>query len=451
MIFRGETDPFAQQIQTANQRMELLYNQTQEFPWQQPQLMVECLEELRVMLEELHLAEAELRFRQEELLQARRIAEQERRRYRDLFEFAPDGYLTTGLDSKIEEANQAAANLLNAPRQQLMGELLMSFVPLQQRPTFRSMLNQLPTIGRLQEWEIELTGRSQRVFNAAVTVEVVRNEPGYPTGLRWLLRDITSRKQAEEQMRQVQLQNVRLLETDRLKTEFMGVISHELRTPMHAILGFSEIVQRRLRQQHEALPLVGLVERIACNGKHLLGLIEDILDFSRLQNHRMALHLETFDLVSLALDTVNEVWPLAEQKALELRFYPAQSHLLVRNDQTRLRQVLMNLLSNAIKFTDSGWVSLEIQELSPQQIAVLVRDTGIGISRENQAHIFKEFWQANQTAARRHGGAGLGLAITGSLVNLMQGHIGVESQPEQGTTFRVELPRLVGEGNPDRL
>ncbi|WP_225931248.1 ATP-binding protein [Leptolyngbya sp. 7M] len=120
-----------------------------------------------------------------------------------------------------------------------------------------------------------------------------------------------------------------------------------------------------------------------------------------------------------------------------------ESHLSITNDPTRLRQVMINLLSNAIKFTDTGGITVEVSELPLERVRVTVQDTGIGIAPEDQTHIFREFWQVNQTTTRKQGGTGLGLAIVYALVKLMQGDIAVESELGQGTTFRIDLPRWV--------
>jgi signal transduction histidine kinase len=219
------------------------------------------------------------------------------------------------------------------------------------------MLNQLPTVNRVQEWELVLCSRDGEPFDAALTVETVRIPVGEATALRWLVRDITLRKQAEEQLRQVQLQNLQLLEADRLRSQFMATISHELRTPMNAILGFSELLLRQFHRRHD-VQLIPMVEPIFRNGRHLLTLIEEMLDFSKLKAERLELQAEPFDLVEFVTQTVEELRPLASQKALNLAVKSPESHLSITNDPTRLRQVMINLLSNAIKFTGQ-WINVK--------------------------------------------------------------------------------------------
>lgn len=431
---------FTQYVQLVHQRTEALYQQAREAPWRQPELVLRCLEELHVALEELHVAEEELRQQNEQLIRSQQALETRQRQYQELFEFAPDGYIVTDSYGTMQEVNRVAAVLLNRAPKNLIGKPLSAFVPLDQRPSFRAVLNQLPTIHRVQDWEISLLRQGSGTFEAALTVESIQDD-GQAVGLRWLIRDATTRKRAEAQLRQIQLQNLELLEADRLKNMFLATISHELRTPLNAILGFSYLLQRRLNQcdwQGSEM-----VERIVENGQHLLELIEQMLDFSKLKAQGPELQLETFDLVDLARLTVEELRPLAEQKSLtlELEEYPTALH--VDNDRLRMRQILTNLITNGIKFTERGSVIVQIWELPEGQVALLVRDTGIGISAADRDHIFREFWQVNQGTTRQAGGTGLGLAIVQTLVRSMGGSIGVESRPHQGSTFRVELPRRV--------
>jgi PAS domain S-box-containing protein len=437
---------FARHIEAVHQRTQTLYQHANELPWRQPQLVVDCLQELWFALEELQVAEEELRQQNEELIEAQHKVEAERQRYRELFEFAPDGYLITDMNGIVQEANQVAASLFHISSTRLIGKPLINFVPEAQRRSFRTMLNQFPTINRVQEWEMVLCGRDQDSFHAALTVETVRNHSGEAVALRWLVRDITARKQAEDYLRQVQLQNLQLLEADRLRSQFMATISHELRTPMNAILGFSELLLRQFHRRRD-VQLIPMVEPIFRNGRHLLTLIEEILDFSKLKAERLELHLESFDLVEFVTEIVEELRPLASQKALQLQLIPAQPNLTVVNDRTRLRQIITNLLSNAIKFTDSGSIRLTVEELPEEQIALTVQDTGIGIASEDHSRIFQEFWQVNQSTTRKHGGTGLGLAIVHALVQLMQGSITVDSELGRGSTFRIELPRWVAQAS----
>ncbi|MBW4550280.1 MAG: response regulator [Aphanocapsa sp. GSE-SYN-MK-11-07L] len=246
----------------------------------------------------------------------------------------------------------------------------------------------------------------------------------------------------EEQRQRIQLQNLQLIEAARLKSQFLAMMSHELRTPLNAILGFSQLLQR---PNKAALPpkQVEMVQRIHSNGKHLLEMINEILDLSKIEVGRLELDPAPFNLRQVINSTLDELHSLLEEKNLRLVVRLDLTQPEVFNDAGRVRQVLVNLLSNAIKFTERGQIEIAVQELGSDRLAISIRDTGIGIAESELEHIFEAFRQVNQTTTRRHLGTGLGLAITDSLVKMMSGTIAVESQVRQGSTFRIELPRSV--------
>jgi PAS domain S-box-containing protein len=434
-------DKFTQQIEMARKRTELLNEHFMEIPCEQQGLLNEVLEEMNTALEELQVAEEQLRQQNEHLTSAYSLVEQERQRYQELFDYAPDCYLVTDVDGKILEANRTAANLFKIQQAFLKGKPLINFVPEQHRGSFCTKLLQLPEIETLQEWEIQLRTHQGDCFDAAISVTTVNDATPSPKW-RWLVRDVTVRKQAELQLRSIQGENLQLQETSLLKSQFLAMVSHELRTPMHAILGFSQLLLRQPYQQ--SAQLQNMVERILSNARHLLSLIEDILDFSALEAGRLNLKLQQFDLVERATATIEELRSLAQQKHLFLNIKTELENRIVINDCDRVRQIIVNLLSNAIKFTDSGSILVEIKEIPENRIVILVQDTGIGIAPKDLKHIFQEFRQVNQSFTRKQGGTGLGLSIVDKLVRLMQGSISVESKFGEGSTFRVELPREVG-------
>lgn len=440
----------ARYLETVDQRAADLYKNIGDTSSVQPQLALSYLAALANALEELRVVEEEISQHNEVLQQARQALEDERHRYQELFDFAPDGYLVTDIHGKIHEANRAAAELINVPQKYLSGKVLTNFVPEEQRRVFRSLLLQLRSIDRIQEWEITLLARDKVRFEAAITVATVKDAKGKAIALRWLIRDIAARKQMEEQLHQIQLQNLELIEADRVKAQFIATMSHELRTPLNAILGFSSVLMRHFHQKFEP-QYFNMIERIFENGRHLLKLIEEVLDFSKLRSNQLELQLETFNLADLVVTTIEELRPLADKKNLDLQIRLVQDQLLVVNDRSRVRQIIVNLLSNAIKFTEEGQVLIEVDLLPREQLTITVRDTGIGIAEADLASIFQEFRQANQTITRSHGGTGLGLAITKALTELMGGNISVASEPGQSSTFIVELPCQVQLGTRKKL
>jgi signal transduction histidine kinase len=251
---------------------------------------------------------------------------------------------------------------------------------------------------------------------------------------------VRQNQELEQQRQQIQLQNFKLLEASRLKSQFLATISHELRTPMNAIIGFSQILLRpkfgKLTHQQR-----DMVERILNNGKHLLMLLNEVLDFSKLEGGQLELKPELFDLTKVINIVVGEMRSLAEAKKLSLRVDINMEHPLIFNDSMRVRQILINLLSNAVKFTESGNVWIEVTELPQNRLSLAVRDTGIGIDTKDFQHVFEPFRQVDQSITRKYPGTGLGLAIIDSLVKMMGGKIILESQLGVGSMFRIEIPR----------
>ncbi len=230
-------------------------------------------------------------------------------------------------------------------------------------------------------------------------------------------------------------------EASRAKSAFLANMSHELRTPMNAIIGYSEMLIEEAPHM-EPGESVDDLEKIRSAGRHLLGLINDILDLSKIEAGRMTLHLETFPLERVLREVVDTVRPLVQKNGneLELLFTPGLGQMVA--DETKLRQTLLNLLSNAAKFTERGKITLHASR-EGEEVAFAVSDTGIGMTPEQMGRLFKEFSQAEDSTAKRYGGTGLGLAISRRFCRMMGGDITVQSKPGCGTTFAVRLPAVV--------
>ncbi|NJO17651.1 MAG: response regulator [Thioploca sp.] len=225
------------------------------------------------------------------------------------------------------------------------------------------------------------------------------------------------------------------------KSQFLANMSHELRTPMNAIIGYSEM----LREDAEDLGILDFVadlEKIYAAGKHLLGLINDILDLSKIESGKMELYLETFEVETLLNEVVVTIQPLADKKSnqLEVNITNKLGHIYA--DLTKTRQILFNLLSNAAKFTENGRIYIEVTRHT-EEICFHIRDEGIGMTLEQQNKLFQPFTQVDASTTRRFGGTGLGLAITKEFAEMMGGSIRVVSEFGQGSTFIVHLPTQV--------
>jgi signal transduction histidine kinase/CheY-like chemotaxis protein len=234
-------------------------------------------------------------------------------------------------------------------------------------------------------------------------------------------------------------------EANRAKSTFLANMSHELRTPLNAIIGYSEMLEEETRDSGK-IENVQDLRKIQASGKHLLSLINDVLDLSKIEAGKMVLHLETFEVSQVIEEMVTTLQPAAAKNGNSIHVHLADNVNMMRADITKVRQILFNLLSNACKFTDHGTVSVNVEQIKTEDrdwIQFQVRDTGIGISAKQKENLFQEFAQADASIARKYGGTGLGLAITHRFVQLMKGRIWVESEPGQGAVFTVRLPAQV--------
>jgi len=222
------------------------------------------------------------------------------------------------------------------------------------------------------------------------------------------------------------------------KSAFLASMSHELRTPLNAIIGYSEMLYETAQDegQDEFLPDLA---KIRDAGRHLLGLINDILDLSKIEAGKMDLYLEEADLAGLVEEVRSIVEPLMAANANRLEIVRPAALGTFYTDRTKLKQSLLNLLSNAGKFTHEGRVKLEVRP-APTEISFIVSDTGIGMTEEQQGGLFQAFSQADASTTRQYGGTGLGLAISKHFCEMLGGRIAVESTPEQGSTFTITLP-----------
>jgi GAF domain-containing protein len=225
------------------------------------------------------------------------------------------------------------------------------------------------------------------------------------------------------------------------KSQFLANMSHELRTPLNAILGYTELMADGAYGAPSE-KMVGILQRLEANGRHLLGLINDVLDLSKIEAGQLELELSDYSVQDIAQTVRSTLEPLAADKKLAFKVEVASKLPPGRGDGRRLTQVLINLVGNAIKFTDVGEVAIKA-EADNGSFHVLVRDTGPGISAADQAKLFQEFQQADNAITRKKGGTGLGLAISKRIIEMHGGKIWVESQPGQGSTFAFTLPVIV--------
>ncbi len=262
----------------------------------------------------------------------------------------------------------------------------------------------------------------------------------------------TAKAQAEQAERQALSAAEEARAASRAKSDFLANMSHELRTPLNGILGLTALIEQETLGPLGHEQYAGYIKIIGSSGRHLVTVINDVLDYSKIEAGMLDLDSVVFDLSQLTSSAVELLAASAHEKAIELACSLApEVPVTLIGDPERLRQILFNLTGNAIKFTNEGSVKVGVSLESASGDDVLLRfevsDTGIGIDKQTQEKLFEKFTQADLSTTRKHGGTGLGLAISKQLVELMDGEIGVDSEPGQGSTFwfTVKLARQAAE------
>lgn len=231
------------------------------------------------------------------------------------------------------------------------------------------------------------------------------------------------------------------------KSTFIANMSHELRTPLSAIIGYSEMLLEEIADGGDARVLADDMRKIEGNARHLLGLINDVLDLSKIESGKMEVYAETFEVAALARDAASSVQSLVEKKSNRLVLVAGDDLGTMHSDVTKIRQTLLNLLSNAAKFTDGGTITLAVTRATEVDgldwLTFKVSDTGIGMTGEQQALLFQRFQQGDASTTRKFGGTGLGLSITRAFSAMLGGDIAVESTVGRGSAFALRLPAML--------
>ncbi len=419
---------------------------------------VRSLQEMQQLVHELAVHQIELEMQNDELRRVQLELEASRARYFDLYDLAPVGYITVSDAGVILEANLTAATLLGVPRSALVKRPLSRFIVKSQQDIYYQYRKQLMETGQAQTCELQVLhseGQALWVSLAATVAHEAKN--GAPI-LRVLLSDISERKLLDQSLQEtnIKLESALFLadKANLAKSEFLSSMSHELRSPLNAVLGFAQLIE-----SGTPAPTPGQqasLEQILRGGWYLLTLINEILDLSLVESGKLSLSMEPVSLSEEFSDCQAMIDPQANTAGIRVSFARLDSPCFVQADRTRLKQVIVNLLSNAIKYNRAGG-SVEVSCSTPTagRIRISVVDTGPGLSDNKLAQLFQPFNRLGQEGGPQEG-TGIGLVVCKRLVEMMDGEIGVHSRVGMGSEFWFELnlaapPQMAAAGEASEL
>ncbi|MFP5212349.1 MAG: sensor histidine kinase [Acidobacteriota bacterium] len=378
-------------------------------------------------LEELQTLQEELRVQNEELEKSRRAIAEERRRYRELFEQAPDAYLVTDMRGKIKEANQAAVGMLAAGEEMaLLGRPMRDFILQEDRKSFSELLGTLQRRHRVRDWEIRLSPPRGLGVHASLNITVMHSTDNGDEGsvLRWLIRDVSERKEAENELKR---------SNEELK-EFAFVASHDLREPLRKVVSFSE---RIMDGYGNVIGEEGrdYLRRMQNATQRMQGLLEALLKYSRVSTRVRP--FSPVDLSELAREAATDLEVLIERTggSVEIGDLPQ-----IEADPDQMRQLFQNLIGNALKFHREENPAVRVYSSSEVDgtIRIFIQDNGIGFDEKHLDRIFAPFQRLHGHST--YEGTGMGLAICRKIVERHNGTITAKSRPGKGSTFIVALP-----------
>lgn len=358
-----------------------------------------------------------------------------------------DALIVLDMERTVRLTNPAAERLFDIREPRALGKRLTDALEDKVAAGYmQAMLTDKP----INNFEFEYHLRGKGIRTLSISVTTVNDNANRPIAFVIMFRDVTEKQQAHAELeRRVAERTAELavardhaLEASRTKSAFLANMSHELRTPLNAIIGYSELLQEDAESLDDR-DLIGDLTKISKAGNHLLNLVSMVLDLSKIEAGKMELHLDSFDIAPLVSDVTDTFQALARKNnnVLEVH-YPRNIGSMV-SDATKVKQALMNLLSNACKFTHDGRIDVTVKKTSlddNEVIQVVVADTGIGMSLDQQQKLFVEFSQADTETTRKYGGTGLGLAISRRFCQLLGGDIQVDSLPDEGSIFTMTLP-----------
>ncbi|MGB4361969.1 MAG: ATP-binding protein [Rhodoferax sp.] len=398
------------------------------------------------LMHELQVHQVELQLQNEELRRAQLALELSHARYFDLYDLAPVGYLTVAASGLIVEANLCAATLLDVARSALVKSPLSRFIVNAHQDSYYQCRRQLLETGQAQSCELQVLQSDGTMLWVRAIVGAMQDGSETPA-LRVILTDISERKRLDEALRETN-KNLELArqQADRAslaKSEFLSSMSHELRSPLNAILGFAQLMESGAPPPTPSQQ--ASLEQILKGGWYLLALINDILDLASIESGHAALSMESVALDTVLLDCQTLIEPLTTARAVHISFPELPVACSVQADPIRLKQVLINLLSNAIKYNRlGGSVVVSCGRPEAGRVRISVRDSGPGLSAQKLAQLFQPFNRLGQEMGGTKG-TGIGLVVSQRLVQSMGGEMGVESREGEGSLFWFELKHVDAE------
>jgi PAS domain S-box-containing protein len=397
-------------------------------------------EAMQQLTHELQVHQIELEMQNDELRRVQLELEASRSLYFDLYDLAPVGYLTVSASGLILEANLSAATLLGVSRSELVKRPISRFIVKAQQDIYYQCRKQLMEVAQAQTCELQVLQSEGTELWVKLHISASHASAGDPV-LRVILSDISERKFLDQALYESnhKLENAVQVadKANRAKSEFLSSMSHELRSPLNAILGFAQLIESGspppTTNQQASL------NQILRGGWYLLTLINEILDLALIESGKLSLALEPVSLSEKFLDCQAMIQPQAEKSGIRINFAPFDHPYFVQADRTRLKQVIINLLTNAIKYNRAnGTVDVTCSTPTAGRVRISVHDTGLGLSAEKLAQLFQPFNRLGQESGSQEG-TGIGLVVCKRLVEMMNGEIGVQSRLGMGSEFWFEL------------
>ena len=365
-------------------------------------------------------------------------------RLASIVESSHDAIVGKTLDGRITSWNKGAETIFGYTAQEAIGKSIQMLMPPERAHEEMRIIFRIAMGQHIPPFDTVRRRKDGSLVEVSVTISPIRDAQRNVIGASNISRDITERRQAEVlrlKGEQLEAENRQIQEANRLKSEFLANMSHELRTPLNAIIGFADLLHSGAVPA-ESPKYLEFLGHIGTSGRHLLQLINDVLDLSKVEAGKVEFYAEPVHLPTLIMEVTDILGASANRQGVSLRTEIDPEVIQLELDPARLKQVLYNYLSNAIKFTPSGGlVTVSAMPEGPHHVRIEVADNGVGIAAEQLHKLFVEFQQLDNVYTKKHQGTGLGLALTRRLVTAQGGTVGVRSQVGQGSVFHLVLPR----------